>query len=477
MDIIDIAIAKKIAGGGGSGNYPPSGGVPKTDLASDVQASLGKADTALQENHEAVTYAELVDLCNNGQLTPGKKYRITDFVTTVNGTYDLTDVVGQSAYVHYARSAGHPFDLIVTAISAYALDEHATAAFHSGNDEYFAHSALEQWDIHYTIENDAGKYAWADATNGKGVITYMKDEFGNEAGYDFKNVQFLVYQLKADVPDVLVSNGQFGSVFHVYIALSNYLTSGSYSSPFSDNIHDFDCGALILNTIGYPTVDNTYLSTFKAKWCYTFNLIYDLYDYDLSLNHSLDGNYHQTWHCVNNKIAPSGDPWALWSGMANIPFGLGAIVFENYDTQDQINCSNNTIGANCTYNIFGHNCFNNNLDYNCYGNIFGAECDDNTLGSFCFQNILYGTCHDNVFGSACAYNIFGYGCRDNTLTYNCASNTLATDCRKTFIIDNSFQNVSGHAGILYIADDSNNTTQTWNPADLAGLISANGVNF
>ena len=36
---------------GGSGGYePPVGGIPKTDLASDVQASLGKADTALQSS-------------------------------------------------------------------------------------------------------------------------------------------------------------------------------------------------------------------------------------------------------------------------------------------------------------------------------------------------------------------------------------------------------------------------------------------
>lgn len=34
--------------GGGGGYEPPVGGIPKTDLASDVQTSLGKADTALQ---------------------------------------------------------------------------------------------------------------------------------------------------------------------------------------------------------------------------------------------------------------------------------------------------------------------------------------------------------------------------------------------------------------------------------------------
>lgn len=41
-------------GGGGGGYEPPVGGIPKTDLASDVQTSLGKADTALQSESDPV---------------------------------------------------------------------------------------------------------------------------------------------------------------------------------------------------------------------------------------------------------------------------------------------------------------------------------------------------------------------------------------------------------------------------------------
>ena len=41
-----------------TGTYSkPSGGIPKTDLASDVQASLGKADTALQQHQSLAGYA------------------------------------------------------------------------------------------------------------------------------------------------------------------------------------------------------------------------------------------------------------------------------------------------------------------------------------------------------------------------------------------------------------------------------------
>jgi hypothetical protein len=34
------------------------------------------------------------------------------------------------------------------------------------------------------------RYNWILQAGNTGVIYYMKDEFGNEADYDFKNIQF-----------------------------------------------------------------------------------------------------------------------------------------------------------------------------------------------------------------------------------------------------------------------------------------------
>jgi hypothetical protein len=33
-------------------------------------------------------------------------------------------------------------------------------------------------------------YEWADPVSGRGVIYYLKDEYGNECAYDFKNIKF-----------------------------------------------------------------------------------------------------------------------------------------------------------------------------------------------------------------------------------------------------------------------------------------------
>ena len=79
-----------------------------------------------------ITYAELVALRDSSSLVVGMQYRITDYTctTTTAGT----------------KSAGHIFDIIVTADNESVLNENARAIQHDG-DEYFANSDLNAWQI------------------------------------------------------------------------------------------------------------------------------------------------------------------------------------------------------------------------------------------------------------------------------------------------------------------------------------------
>lgn len=211
----------------------------------------------------AVTHGELVALKEAGNLSPGKFYRITDYVATVGLAYPDT------------RSAGHPFDVIVRADSPTVLNEQAWAALHEG-DEYFAGANLAAWQLRYTPDNvgagalggtyatemdngylfhlegpvvlggatyqlwkgfgeyteDYGPYAltseeepnllkawdgtvedfnyeWLgtvgviisrqEETPGKGTILWMRDEWGNEAAHDFKGILQKRYQADYEI--------------------------------------------------------------------------------------------------------------------------------------------------------------------------------------------------------------------------------------------------------------------------------------
>lgn len=151
----------------------------KSDIMETYQLKQSGAEVQaiLNANFlQSVTYAELIALRQSDGLVPGCKYRITDYecTTTTPGT----------------QSAGHQFDIVVQAIDVDTLSEDAEAMLHDG-DTYFELCDLRRWELKYTVFNDVSRYTWADSENGKGVVYWMKDEFGNECGYDFKNIQFL----------------------------------------------------------------------------------------------------------------------------------------------------------------------------------------------------------------------------------------------------------------------------------------------
>ena len=158
-----------------------SNGATVEDSIGEVKSDLSTVIDSLEEISEnstslkKITYSELVNLVDTNSLIPGKCYRIIDYVTMVAGL----DLV---------KSANHPFDIIVTAISSNELSEDAKAILHEG-DEYFAKCQLNAWELKYCLDNDTNRFTWADTENGKGVIWYMKDESDNSAYYDFKGVQ------------------------------------------------------------------------------------------------------------------------------------------------------------------------------------------------------------------------------------------------------------------------------------------------
>ena len=128
-----------------------------------------------------IAYEYLKQIKDAGQLIPGQMYRIINYFTTT--TQENTRRAPASA-------TSQSFDLILTATSPSSFSETAKAKPNGFSETYWASSNLDAWEIKYCFDNDKTRFWWADETNGKGVIYYMKDEYGNECPYDFKNIQF-----------------------------------------------------------------------------------------------------------------------------------------------------------------------------------------------------------------------------------------------------------------------------------------------
>lgn len=132
----------------------PSEGIPSTDFTSDVQESLKRADSALQEHQDLSEYVntvinvrweELVAMADDNKLKAGQWYRISDYVTTDNG---LTQLIGK-----YMR-----FDIIVWAESPRYLNETAYAIWHDG-DNLLEGRNLLAWRLDYCLKNDSNRFA------------------------------------------------------------------------------------------------------------------------------------------------------------------------------------------------------------------------------------------------------------------------------------------------------------------------------
>ena len=262
---------------------------------------------------KSITWSGLKTLRDGSKLIPGMQYRITD--------YQCTTIQENT------RSANHQFDIIVTADSESVLNEEARAIQHTG-DEYFANSDLNAWKIWYCLDNDTTRFAWADSTNGKGVIYRMIDEWNNDIPYDFKNIQFKHPNDTTTYP-------------HYYYTFA------------SDNVeNNTDCSLDIANKC-YSNTIMEYINenirslnriVFIGAMCYSNSFAENCF------NNSFDAM------CVDNSFGPE--------------------------------CSSNRIGQYCMNNSFDCLCLSNSIGIDCHNNIFGFTCGENTLGNSCSFNIV-----------------------------------------------------------------------------------------
>ena len=177
-------------------------------LSSDTEARLDEfADYLYSEQsmhfERSVTYENLVKLVKQSKLRWGMLYRLTNYQATVNS--ELVNASTRLQVVDSGQNTNNGFDIILRATSNNTLNENCRF-MKSVNSDYFEDCALESWEGKYSLKNDHTRFEWADE-NGFGVIYYMKDNFGNEAHYDFKNIVFGDDKLFTFNPSDVVRDG------------------------------------------------------------------------------------------------------------------------------------------------------------------------------------------------------------------------------------------------------------------------------
>jgi hypothetical protein len=409
-----------------------------------------------------ILFTDLREKADEGMLVPNQRYRIIDYVTL---TYQLS-----------TQSACHPYDIIVTAIDEYRIDEKAQACYHTYNaeidgdlnDNYFEHYnvPIHKWQIWFSI-NIKDKYSWIIPNNSK--FSYIKpiaikyvSENTNDVTYcmDGNNEYYTRYINLIDKKSDSIYDWEFfnvnyadgfhtpymGELFKIYpneeitqIGDKNYLVLSNKDAEFSLYV-SYD-GAMSNEEGFYSKEIKTWL---EGKFRNPNGVIYRMIDewgndcpYDFkniltNIDNNITKPYYFTFtkqeeeiikdstiithQCGNNVIKPYIND--------NVQI-LNEIIFFNSETYNNIiednNYKNRFYGI--TYNnVIKQNFADNSIQSSFYNNKINDDCSSNIFSGDFILNEIDSNCQGNNFSTTPTRNCnFGYSFTNNTFSSTTSS--------------------------------------------------------
>ena len=230
-----------------------------------------------------ITYAALLSLINKSQLVTGARYIITDFRTIYSS--NITNSSGFKISWGLATNPSNVLRLIVTALTTNQLDPRIVIQ-----------------DKVWKVEYDVTQKTLEDGVTTMGQITYLEDEKGNSAYYDFKNKKFRRsdgdYYTFSDITNNIITDSTT-----LYNTKFNKLKQGCDNNVFLGdtyyNIIEEDCtGNTFMKgchdtILGWSSVNNV----FNENVCYMNGSLYN--KTFATGNTSLSTSISKTIHKVN----------------------------------------------------------------------------------------------------------------------------------------------------------------------------------
>lgn len=424
-----------------------------------------------QKEIQEITYSELKNLRDNSQLIPGATYRITDYTCTTiqEGT----------------QSAGHDFDILVTADDVNILNENARAIQHSG-DTYFANSDLSSWELKYCLDNDTTRFEWAKGEKwtttfpeiGAVNLTPVSTNDTTYEGHPYKFTFFigdLAYTLyvahlelqdgEETIPNVITLDGMEPMVNQMSItAIINVNQTEGHGVVYymkdefnNECPYDFKNIQYKLYGIDEGATSATTVILTNAKSEEQSLSIYnnvkgltDVISYKYNVNQYTLG----TW--VNNKGFETSSNFTednydfnkVYIGFGDINnhyFGVDVLWPVTGTIKYIYTFSSDDATKDLSMNGYANNVYNNSmLSYvvnntqvlntnvffgnNNYGNVMSNNGYSNTFGNECDCNTFGNNYYCNTFGNNCSSNKFGNKCYYNNFGAACDNNTFINNC-------------------------------------------------
>ena len=301
-----------------------------------------------------VTYAELKALRDEGKLIAGQMYRMTDYETTC--TWENT------------KCAGHPFDLVLTALDNKTLDEKCSAIWSDRDkDGYFANSNLPAWDVRYCLDNDFIRFDWA-LKEGK----YLIADDGDEVHAGILNGTIVIE----------------GQTYYKWTCTNGWAILCTLSE--NPNINE----EIIVAEIGYEEDYRNAIVVKEENREGGLGVIYRLID------ESRNDIPYDFKNIMFSRPLTEGK-YDDENGVDTFCYTFCCIDLDTFAISDQ-----SVAEKEC--------CYGNVMGDKCYDNVFltfsGDYCYSNTFGEFCYSNTFGDSCYSNTFGNECSSTTFGNSC-------------------------------------------------------------------
>lgn len=448
-----------------------------------------------------VTFAELKEAMEDGELEPGGSYLITDYATTY-GIFSYND---GSMDVELRTAKVEP--LIVFATGANTLDKQALSTIHPSDIIYY--DATDDCSPDGTFDPDTRRYVSGSGTLRTGRIYYRKDTVNNlECWYDWRTVKIRRWRLDAN-------KWNSGISYHIGHIVKSKMDNNLYIKiresgvsviePSIDNNHEewlkwYDTSTSVFG--GFANFDENFSGVGNKKNgetlifsdyqdFYTFGILGEeenstgisttnptIYYKDFSigkitnysylfLEHSLTTflidvskvlaieNVHMDDDCIANAFI-------LGRGMINVHFRDGSLMnlfstpnaIYNVDTKATMmnTCTDSLINIKFE-NEFAENCigkmqdvtgktnFSNNYIRKIASSSFGDDANDNTIIDMRQCKIENGF-KNNLILSNVNNNIFNFEVSNVQINDNFMYNTFETQVVNTGVAIFSFDTIS-----------------------------------
>ncbi len=236
-----------------------------------------------QSSPISLSYTQFNDLQRAGQLITGACYVINDFQTIYSS--NTMNSLGQYVTWGSTINPSQVYKLYVRAISNRELDKEIQIEG-------------KEWKVEY----DSTQRVLSDGITTKGSITYLEDENGNSAYYDFKNIKWNWSKEKLNEAGIRTTKNlalyTFSEIINEQVSDSSELHNTKHNIIKRDCFNNIFIGDTYYNTIEQECSNNIF-----AKGCHDSVI---------------------KWNSVNNRF---NEP---------VTYLTGSIYNKNIDTGDTV---------------------------------------------------------------------------------------------------------------------------------------------